>query len=620
MQSRDGLRMLKRTVATIASAFSVGIPCVTTSAWAGAVWDATRPDQIRIERLPFGDALYSNVVVRMSEVLHVGRTSTGRTRDHFDWLNNTLTLATVQAAQTTYHDVVVRIGGVLDTGFRAPLPEWLPNDPLFVHQWHLRNTGQASNAGVVGVVGEDLRVTKAWQYATGRGIRMAIVDDGLDVSHPDLNVVMGQSWDFGTQTYGDPSSRSSYHGTATAGLAAARGSNALGVTGVAFDAEVVGYNLLPFRSDANSTKAMTLDVGVNDIYVNSYGATDGRGHLQPAPASWSEAVYSGVTLGRQGKGSVYVWAGGNGAPVDRSDYDGQANHPAVVAVAAVDSSGKATAYSESGANVLVAAPGGDYCNVQSLYTTDVQGLAGFNAGSKFGFDLPGEPDYTRCMNGTSAAAPLVAGVIALMLEVNPSLTWRDVRAILALTARKNDPANLMWVVNGAGRPINEIYGFGVVDAFAAVVAAQQWRNLPSAKSVAMQSEHIRLPGNTLPVHTTENQVVFEDRVLVASGQLTAIESVELWLQTDASDTGGMSIELQSPLGTTRRLMLPRECRSETGAKQRCGAELNGGFRFSSAHWFGENPSGEWKLRVVDRGADLLEASVLNWRIVVQGFE
>ena len=133
--------------------------------------------------------------------------------------------------------------------------------------------------------------------------------------------------------------------------------------------------------------------------------------------------------------------------VDNSNYDGRANYRGVMAVAAVNDQGVQSSYSESGANLWVAAPGGEFC-VSTSMPSPRQIVPGF--GPQYGNGVttgdcttpttgnPNPEDYTKCMNGTSSATPDVAGVVALMLAANPNLTWRDVRIILAETARKND--------------------------------------------------------------------------------------------------------------------------------------------------------------------------------------
>ena len=154
---------------------------------------------------------------------------------------------------------------------------------------------------------------------------------------------------------------------------------------------------------------------------------------------------------------------------DNSNLDCRANLRYVIAVGAVNETGKQSYYSESGANVLISAPSSDGKDTRGIVTTDLSGELGYS-----------DTSYFREFGGTSAATPVISGVAALLLEVNPDLTWRDVKKILALSAYQNDATDTEWIQNGAGHWINHKYGFGVVDAEAAVRLAYTWENLPEA--------------------------------------------------------------------------------------------------------------------------------------------
>src|SRR5690606_22059843 len=198
-------------------------------------------------------------------------------------------------------------------------------------------------------------------------------------------------------------------------------------------------------TDANEASALSYQRQVIDIYNNSWGPSDSGTVLGgPGPLT-SEALADSIANGRGGLGSIYVWAGGNGAEYgDNVNADGYANSRYTIAVAASTNYGTRASYSEYGSPLLVNAPshGGS-----AAITTTAYGSTGCN--TSFG--------------GTSSAAPLVAGVVALMLEANPSLTWRDVQHILVQTAEKNAPGDSGWFNNGAGLHFNHAFGFGRVD-------------------------------------------------------------------------------------------------------------------------------------------------------------
>jgi len=480
-----------------------------------------------------------------------------------------------------------------------------PNDPLFAQQWHLKNTGQMGQDNVAALAGEDLHVQTAWGAVTGTGVRIAVIDDGLDIGHEDLspNVVANKSWDY-TQpnggAYGDPSSSTSSHGTSCGGLAAAKGNNGVGVTGVAFNASLVGLNLLAAgnTNTAAGSHSVTFDLATNDAYSNSYGAADDRGTYSDSDSAWQAAIDTGTSTGRSGRGAVYVWAAGNGgSTVDRSDYDGAANFRGVFAVGALNNQGKKASYSEEGANILVTAYAGETCDTQQVLSTDVTGAPGYNNGSAMN-DLAGQANYTRCFNGTSAATPEVTGTVALILNANPNLTWRDVRYILATTARRNDATDADWVKNrgGAGIFVNHKYGFGVVDAAAAVARASAcYAPLPAMKSPTAASA-------TTVEAIPDNTGVALTRTLTMTGsQVTKIEFVDVTVNSDHTQVGDLAVTLTSPSGTVRTLAVQHNCRDMSGTTVPCGAWNGGSWRFGVSQLLDEPADGTWTLSVRDNG-------------------
>lgn len=562
-----------------------------------------------------GTTRYQAVVLKPATLVSFSTQVTALTEDVFDVITGRLTLRTLSVGGVAYYNVVITVGSVLSVGSSTPVDAGsavpvVPNDPLFPDQWHLKNTGQSGRESA-GLPGEDLNVSLAWNVATGRGVRIAIVDDGLDIHHEDLAVVVGKSWDYRVNAYGDPSSSSSSHGTSCGGLAAAIGNNGVGVAGVAFNASLVGYNLLSATTGEYGADAVIKDLAFNDIYSNSYGATDGLGTLQPAEEVWMQALETGLATGRSGKGAVYTWAAGNGAPTDRADYDGQGNHHGVIAVGSLTDQGMKSSYSEPGANLLVSAFGGEYCSSHTITTVDVTGAAGDNDGRNYPQDYAGRPNYTRCMNGTSAAAPEISGVVALLLEANPGLTWRDVRLVLAKTARKNDPGDPDWVLNGGSMAVNHNYGYGAADANAAVRAAKTWVNIPARKQASVKVS----PGLAIP----DAAGAVTSEISLSKTGISHLEFVEVNVTSDHTQVGDLRIALTSPSKTVSTLAVPHECKSsEDGPTVNCGSGLSGGFRFGVARLVGEVADGKWTLTVQDTKATGT-GSLLAWNIKAMGY-
>ena len=211
-----------------------------------------------------------------------------------------------------------------------------------------------------------------------------------------------------------------------AGIIAAQENN-LGVRGVAPQADIYGYNFLVDSTDFNSADAMARRRVETAVSNNSWGLLGGSG-LGFTTRFWEEAVKTGTEEGYDGKGTLYVFAAGNGHQrADDSNLDEYANYYGVTAVCAVNDRGTRSHYSEKGANLWVCGPSSDgRYGHRGIVTTE------------------NSDRYQAGFGGTSAATPAVAGVAALLRSANPDLTWRDLKLILAASARKNDPVNPGW--------------------------------------------------------------------------------------------------------------------------------------------------------------------------------
>jgi kexin len=464
------------------------------------------------------------------------------------------------------------------------------NDPLFASQWHLRNTGQAG-----GCVGEDVRISPVWNAGTtGTGVRIAVVDDGLEIGHEDIspNVIAGQSFNYlnmGTDPTGGE------HGTAVGGVAAARDSNGLGGAGAAPRAGLVGYNLLQNLTAGNEADAMTRGGAAEFVSNNSWGAPD-NGNWAASAATWRAAIDTGLTSGRNGLGTIYTWAAGNGGQnnVDNSNYDGQANYRGVLAICAVGDDGVRAFYSERGANLWVCTPS-EGRGGHAITTTDRTGALGYNTNGSGG-DYA-NTNYTNTFNGTSSAAPLAAGVIALVLQARPTLTWRDLRIILAQSARKNHPADPDWSVNGGGFNVNHNYGFGVIDANAAVALASTWTlvGAPVTFTSVLQNVNAAIPDN--------NATGVSSVIDVPASGIGRIEFIHITLNASHTYVGDLEIFLTAPSGTVSRLSEPHfNCRSGGQELPLCSGIPGSTWRFGSARHLGEAANGNWTLTVRDRFA------------------
>jgi len=513
------------------------------------------------------------------------------------------------SSQTDWEAVADRLDTAAGVAFAYPLVPnavekyFIPNDPLFSQQWHLQNTGQTG-----GTPGEDANVVLAWDSVLGNGVIIGIVDDSLQVNHPDLvgNYRADLSYDFWAGDP-DPSPESGdNHGTAVAGVSAAVGNNGLGVSGAAPGAEIAGLRLTSgWPTDLQTAQALLYSNQEIDIYNNSWGAKF------DFPNSWGPltmaALEQGVANGRDGLGSIFVFAAGNGREEDHNVnlMDLQSSR-FTIAVAAIDADGHYSSYSTPGAAVFISAYS---CTIPAykvedgIVTTDRTGEDGYNrTGTQDDDSLP-DINYTSTFGGTSSAAPLASGVIALMLEANPSLTYRDVQYILAETAKMNDPTDSDWQINGAGYEVSHNYGFGAIDAAAAIQAAYGWTTVGA--QVSASSAFLPI-GQQIPDGAAlglSSSVVMDDTV-------NRIEWVEVVFDASHPAVGDLEVVLISPDGTRSRLA---ETRANTWMFS--GAYEN--WTFSSCMHWGESAEGTWTLEVRDRlGGDV--GTWNSWQLRVYG--
>ena len=463
------------------------------------------------------------------------------------------------------------------------------NDPLYGCQWHLNNDDQFRNSA-----SHDIRVEEVWPTYTGNGITVAVVDDGMHYTHEDLkdNVDTDRNHNY------DPDQTDIYHyfewhGTAVAGLIAAK-DNGLGVRGVAPGATVYGYNYLVETSDANEADAMSRNATTTAISNNSWGSRD-YGSPQPVTEIWERAVEFGVTNGYHGKGVLYVWSAGNGGEDDDySNLDEENNYYAITAACAVGHDDKRSDYSEPGSNLWICAPSSSGRVGQPAITTTDNGHR-----------------YWGRFGGTSAAAPIVSGVAALVREANNALTWRDVKLILAASARKNDPDNTGWE-QGALKyrstsehyNFNHEYGFGMVDAKAAVDLANSWTNVPQFRETTSESASINLAIPDAPTSGTPTTV---STSLTIESFVEFIEYVEVNAHFNHSSFRDLRLELVSPSGDVSVLT------TSAGVD----ARLTTSFRFGSSRHLGEDAAGEWTLRMQDerRGSS---GTLRSWGLTIYG--
>ncbi|MGK7947963.1 MAG: S8 family peptidase, partial [Xenococcaceae cyanobacterium] len=460
--------------------------------------------------------------------------------------------------------------------------------PLFTQQWHLNNTGQTG-----GTSGADANIIDAWSIATGEGVVIGIVDAGVQYTHPDLNdnYDPNLSYDFkGDDNDPLPSTiLEEDHGTLVAGVAVGEGDNDIGIIGAAPDATFASLRIFSWNDENIENNALSYNNQDIDIYNNSWTFQE---NFVEFPQEAKEAIENGIQEGRGGLGSIYVFAAGNYAlEEDNVNYDPYTNSRYTIAVGAIDDNGEHSEYSNPGASLLISG----YSSKSLSGDSDSIGIATTRNTNV----LDGDYAY---FSGTSAATPLVSGVIALMLEANPALTWRDVQHILVETAELNDPDDPDWDKNGAGHDINYKYGFGGIDATAAVNTALNWSNVTEELSLTSGLINVN---SIIPDNDTagiSSSFVFEENI--------DVEWIELVFDAEHSWRGDLEIVLTSPEGTESILAQQRD--NDDGYNY-------DNWVFTSARHWGESSEGEWKLAVSDKNS-LIDGTWNSWQINLFGTE
>jgi furin len=455
------------------------------------------------------------------------------------------------------------------------------SDPKWPSMWYL-NRGN----------GLDMNVIPAWlEGITGKGAVVTILDDGLEKDHPDLvqNYDPMASYDVNSHD-SDPSPRydmidSNRHGTRCAGEVAATSNNSVCALGVAHGAQVGGVRMLDGDvTDAVEARSLSLNPQHIDIYSASWGPDDDGKTVDGPGELATRAFIEGVTKGRNGKGSIFVWASGNGGrDHDNCNCDGYTNSIYSLSISSATEHGHVPWYSEACSSTLASTYSSGAVGERQVVTTDLR------------------YSCTSSHTGTSASAPLAAGICALALEANPNLTWRDMQHIVVRTAR---PQNLIasdWQTNGVGRNVSHSFGYGLMDAYAMVQLSRNWITVPEQHKCEITAPHVQRP---IPAKSV---VVLQLQVKECEG-VEVLEHVQAKLTIFSQRRGDLNIQLTSPMGTRVTLLAHR-----AHDTSRIGFNH---WPFMSVHSWGETPFGTWQLEIHNDGR--LLANVTSWNLTLYG--
>ncbi|XP_044262111.1 neuroendocrine convertase 1-like [Tribolium madens] len=451
------------------------------------------------------------------------------------------------------------------------------NDELWTQEWYLQDTRSRPDLPKL-----DLNVLPLYKNGiTGKGIRISILDDGIEYTHDDLkaNYDPEISYDCNEED-NDPLPRYDHsqfnsHGTRCAGEVAMTADNGKCGVGIAYNAKIGGVKLLDgIVTDRIEGSALGYAYHLVDIYSASWGPND-DGKTVDGPGRLAvEALRRGVTKGRNGKGNIFVWASGNGGNKgDNCNCDGYLASPYTISIGSASQKGEFPWYGEECASTLAVTYSSGAYKDQMIATTDL---------------------YNECTikhTGTSASAPLAAGIIALALEVNPDLTWRDVQHLIVWTSEVAPLIqNPGWQKNAAGFYFNTRFGFGLMNAFGLVKAAVNWTSVPE-KRICAVTPPVRL-NQTITYGEPTVIKIFTKGCRGSKNRVRFLEHVELRTTIEYPIRGVLEIFLTSPSGSKVEILAKRKLdKSSNGFKN---------WSFMSVMTWGERVEGLWTVNISDQ--------------------
>ncbi|CNI10567.1 putative serine protease [Yersinia aldovae] len=467
------------------------------------------------------------------------------------------------------------------------LPPNIPTDPQLSKQRYL----------------SEVDVIPVWQDYTGKGIRIGQFEPGgefatgpeiFSIQHPDLAANVDAAWLATQQRTGELPAEVSHHATMVAGVMVAAKNN-IGGVGVAYDATLGGHYLSNDGNDLTTLGKMSSYDVVNHSWSSKpdFALSHTLGGALNLPNTLNTALRYAAANGRGGLGTIIVTVGGNQREQGGSTQGSLMSHSRFgIQVGAISSPAdlsilqtRSQPFSNPGASLLVSAPGNRVLSSSHQIKAE--------RGAVFGAEYSTE-------QGTSFAAPIVSGIAALMLQANPNLGYRDVQQILALSARRvKDPAS-QWHINGAkgwnggGMQVSHDYGFGRVDARAAVRLAESWSSKNTdANQQSLEKSH----------HYAAWKRLYTGGVDTSSITMTSglnVEQVEVDFSANVARLGDLTVTLISPSGS-ESMLLDRAGKKPALNDADMGSALSGEFNytFMSTHHRGEVSTGQWKLAVKD---------------------